>query len=81
MPVMHPAAQQTEALLRQLVDTLEEISLHYASEDEDDRMPVAQEREMLMAIVEEATERGMEEEHVEKILRAALQMAKEGREA
>lgn len=80
MPVMQRTAQRTEGVLRQMVDLLEELCIEYAQEDEADRAHPQQERDIIATLEEEAADRGMNEEHVGKILRSALHMAKEGRE-
>lgn len=86
MPVLHRATQRTEAILRQMLDLLEELSLEYGQhqeEDEDEEgghLSSAHERDLLLTLTEEAAERGMDEENIEKILRSILHMAKEGHE-
>lgn len=81
MPVMHRDAQRTETVLRQVLDAIEELSLQYAQEEEDgDRLHPEQERDLLLSLAEDAAERGLPEERVEKILRFVLHVAKEARE-
>lgn len=78
MPVVNPISQRPETLLRQVLDVLEELSLYY--QDADDASAEA-DRETLMALAEEAAERGLDEDQVEKILRTIVHAAKEAGES
>ena len=77
MPVVNPVSERPETLLRQVLDVLEELSLYYQDADGDS----VDDRDTLMALAEEAAERGLDEDQVEKILRSIVHIAKEAGEA
>lgn len=78
MPVLHRTTQRAEVLLRQMLDLLEELSLHYGQEHEDATAPnPARDRELLLSIAEEAAERGLDEEQIEKLFRSVIHVARE----
>ncbi len=77
MPVI-TASQRAETLFRQMLDLIEELSLHYGQEHDDDTPAnSAADREMLLLMAEEAAERGLDEDQVEKLFRSIIHMAKE----
>ncbi len=81
MPVMNRTENRTETLLRQMLDLIEELSLHYGQEHDDDAPSrAAQDREVLLSLAEEAAERGLDEDQIEKLFRAVIHMAKEAGE-
>ncbi len=75
---------QAEKLYRQMLDLLEELAAIYtdASEEEeedDDSAPVDID-DVIDGLVEEAVERGLDEEAAERVLKAAVSFAKKSAE-
>ncbi len=80
--VSHP---QTDKLYRQILDTLEELNLAIAEEDEAEEDEDADESEtqvdMVDLLTEEAGDRGLDEEAVERVLKAVAAFEKKVRDA
>lgn len=79
-------SQHMDRAYRQVLDLLEElVSLHVnAGEEEEaaehDEEAVVSEEDILNAIIEEAGERGLDEEQTERLFKAIAAFAKKGAE-
>ncbi len=76
---------QAEKIYRQILDQLEEIWLLYAdAEDEEDNPDEGgdeNDRDIVDAMVEDGTERGIDEESLEKVYKAITALAKKAQDA
>lgn len=79
------AHDQAEKIYKQILDELEAIWLLYADADDEAEKEEGDEesdnRDIVDMLVEEATERGMDEESVEKVFKAISLLAKKAGEA
>ena len=71
---------KAEKIYKQILDSLEEIWLLYADADdeeekEEDGGDNVSDRDIVDAMIEEATERGIDEESVEKVVKAISALA------
>ena len=71
---------KAEKIYKQILDSLEEIWLLYADADdeeekEEDGGDNVSDRDIVDAMIEEATERGIDEESVEKVFKAISALA------
>ena len=71
---------KAEKIYKQILDSLEEIWLLYADADdeeekEEDGGDNVSDRDIVDAMIEEATERGIDEESVEKVFKAISLLA------
>jgi hypothetical protein len=71
---------QAEKLYQQLLDILEEMNAIYSDdseeeEDDDDAKPIDLD-DMIDGLVEDAVERGLDEESVERVLKSVAAFAK-----
>ena len=80
MPTAQRSVTQTEKLFMQMLDLIEEITLTYADREEEEEES-EREREALTALTEEAAERGLDEDQVERIFRGILTLARNARES
>lgn len=76
---MSKDSTHAEALpvFRQLLDLIEELSEMYAKETDDDDLDDAEtmtQQELIDGLIEDAVERGLDEEHAEKVVRSVLNM-------
>ena len=72
--------EKAEKIYKQILDSLEEIWLLYADADdeeekEEDGGDNVSDRDIVDAMIEEATERGIDEESVEKVFKAISALA------
>ena len=72
--------EKAEKIYKQILDSLEEIWLLYADADdeeekEEDGGDNVSDRDIVDAMIEEATERGIDEESVEKVFKAISLLA------
>jgi DNA-binding transcriptional regulator YhcF (GntR family) len=76
---------QAEKIYKQILDQLEEIWLLYADAEEEEENPDEgtdeNDRDIVEAMVEDGTERGMDEESVEKVFKAISGLAKKAQDA
>lgn len=77
---------QAEKIYKQILDQLEELWLLYADaeEEEEDGVDEASDddnRDIVEAMVEDGTERGMDEETLEKIFKGVSLLAKKAQDA
>lgn len=76
--------QETMKQYAVILDALEELTLLYADADEEEEEEKddtdASEHDDVDLMVESATERGMDEESVEKVFRAVAALAKKAKE-
>lgn len=75
--------QETIKHYAQILDALEELTLLYADADEDEEKEEdaeETEQDLVDGMIEAATERGMDEESVEKIFRAVAVLTKKAKE-
>lgn len=74
--------EQAEKMYQQILDLLEEISLLYAEADavEEGEEDALNDRDIVDMMIEEAIERGLDEESVEKVFKAISSLARKARE-
>lgn len=75
---------QAEKVYEQMIDLLEELSTIYSDaageEDEDEGEFAAADRDIVEGLIEEAVERGLDEESVERVFKSIAAFAKKARE-
>ncbi len=76
---------QSEKIYRQILDQLEELWLIYADTDDAEENPDEgtdeNDRDIVDAMVEDGTERGIDEESLEKVYKAITALAKKAQDA
>lgn len=84
LPVTSPH-DQSEKIYRQILDQLEELWLIYADTDDAEENPDEgtdeNDRDIVDAMVEDGTERGIDEESLEKVYKAITALAKKAQDA
>lgn len=76
---------QSEKIYRQILEQLEELWLLYADTDDEEEggedAPEESDRDIVDAMVEDGTERGIDEESLEKVFKAVSALAKKAQDA
>ncbi|HVW66626.1 MAG TPA: hypothetical protein VHA78_02750 [Candidatus Peribacteraceae bacterium] len=72
--------EQAEKMYQQILDLLEEISLLYADAGDEGEEDELNDRDIVDMMIEEAIERGMDDESVEKVFKAISSLARKARE-
>lgn len=76
---------QSEKIYRQILDQLEELWLLYADSEDEEENPDEgtdeNDRDIVDAMVEDGTERGIDEESLEKVFKAVSALAKKAQDA
>ncbi|UPA22833.1 hypothetical protein K8942_01310 [Candidatus Peribacteria bacterium] len=76
---------QSEKIYRLILDQLEELWLLYADTDDEEEAgedaPEESDRDIVDAMVEDGTERGIDEESLEKVFKAVSALAKKAQDA
>ncbi len=78
MAVLKNSDEQTTKLFQQLLNLLEEM--HHQASEQDKEEDSLDETGLIQSLVEEAEERGLDEDSVERILKMASQLRKKSRE-
>ncbi len=76
---------QSEKIYKQILEQLEELWLLYADtddeEEDEDEGGSEDDRDIVDAMVEDGTERGIDEESLEKVFKAVSALAKKAQDA
>ena len=79
MPVVKQSHEQVEKIYEKVVDLLEEISLLASEEEADDEQGYS-EHQFVEDLLEDAVERGLDEESIARVLRTVMMMRRKARE-